>query len=531
MEKENVFKNNKHGLRRETQFKEPIRVLHVDDEKVCLKVTKYYLEGMTWVEIIVDSLLKPELVEGQLQEYEYDVIVSDYQMQPINGIELLQLLRTQNNDIPFIMLTGRGREEIAIEALNLGANRYIKKGMDTESMYGELYHAIKSVVDHYRTQKALHEREAQFRSIADSSLVGLVIFQDKEIKYTSLGLEHIHGYTKEEVYEWTLEEMFEIIHSDDLQQFLNLIYKIGRGELKKFESFQLRLFSKSKELVWVEIYGTLMIYQGKPAILTQWIDITQRNKAEEKLKESEEKFRLIAESALVGMVIIQDNQLKYVNKAMIRITGHPREIVSNWTAKEFLNTIHPEDLPIVKEQLRLKQTGIKNGLMPSYQFRIITPTNEVRWINNYSNTLSYQGKTANFITLVDITEQKRAEIALKESEQRYRRLVEDSPEAIAIHCDGKAVYMNTAGIKLFGASHADEIIGKPLLDFIHPDFRKIAIERVKKVLEDGEQLPYMTTKLIRLDGQPFDAEVRGTAIIYHKKPAIQVVFRDITERR
>ena len=131
----------------------------------------------------------------------------------------------------------------------------------------------------------------------------------------------------------------------------------------------------------------------------------------------------------------------------------------------------------------------------------------------------------------DTTEQKQAEEALRESEERYRGLVELSPEAIVVHSEGEIVYVNTAGVKLFGASDPEELIGRKALDLVHPDYREIVQARIKRSLAIGEQAPSLEEEYIRLDGSVIDVEVMGVPIHYLGKPAMQVLLRDITERK
>ena len=133
--------------------------------------------------------------------------------------------------------------------------------------------------------------------------------------------------------------------------------------------------------------------------------------------------------------------------------------------------------------------------------------------------------------LRDVTERKQAEEALRESEERYRFLVELSPEAIFVAIEGKHVFTNSAGLKLFGASSPDQIIGKPVMDAIHPDYREAVAERIRKAMETGTAPPVMEEKFVRLDGTVIDVEVRGAPLVYQGKPAMQVFISDITERK
>ncbi|MDO8456795.1 MAG: PAS domain S-box protein [Burkholderiaceae bacterium] len=119
---------------------------------------------------------------------------------------------------------------------------------------------------------------------------------------------------------------------------------------------------------------------------------------------------------------------------------------------------------------------------------------------------------------------------LQESEGRYRTLLECSLEGVAVHRDGKLLYVNLASIRMFGASSAQDLIGKPLLDFVHPDFHQILLERLRSNTVLGGVMPMTKMTLLKPDGTPIVAEVQSTLINYNGKPAVQVSIRDITER-
>jgi PAS domain S-box-containing protein len=126
---------------------------------------------------------------------------------------------------------------------------------------------------------------------------------------------------------------------------------------------------------------------------------------------------------------------------------------------------------------------------------------------------------------------KKSETALRESEERYRRLVELSFDAIGIHTGGKIVFLNPTAARLLGATKPEEILGKSVLDLVHPDYRGAVSERIRQVLGDGKPIPPIEEKLIRLDGVPIDVELLSIPTTYQDQPAVQFVFRDITERK
>jgi PAS domain S-box-containing protein len=131
----------------------------------------------------------------------------------------------------------------------------------------------------------------------------------------------------------------------------------------------------------------------------------------------------------------------------------------------------------------------------------------------------------------DITEQKVIEAALRESEERYRRLVELSPEAIIVHSQGKFVYVNPAALQLWGASRPEELIGKDVLDVVHPASRDIVRRRIREVEELGASTALNEQKHVKLSGEVIDVEVAGIPFVFKGQPAVQAVIRDITERR
>ncbi|MDP2337657.1 MAG: PAS domain S-box protein [Bacteroidota bacterium] len=135
------------------------------------------------------------------------------------------------------------------------------------------------------------------------------------------------------------------------------------------------------------------------------------------------------------------------------------------------------------------------------------------------------------VTAIDITKYKQAELDLKESEIKYRELVENSPDAIAIYRDGKIVFVNKECLLLTGAASAEELIGKSVIQFIHPDYRALVIERMKKAVKEGTVQPLTEEKFVRSDGSEVDVEVKAMPINFDHKPAVQLIIRNITSRK
>jgi len=145
---------------------EKIRVLQVDDDAEFLAVAKQCLEEQGQFQ--VDTALSAEEAIEKLRDSKYDVVVADYQMPGKNGLELLKELRQEGRDIPFILFTCKGKEEIAIEALNSGVEQYVDKQGDAEATYEELKRSICNAVKKQRTEKRLKESENLLRQITEN---------------------------------------------------------------------------------------------------------------------------------------------------------------------------------------------------------------------------------------------------------------------------------------------------------------------------------------------------------------------------
>jgi PAS domain S-box-containing protein len=130
----------------------------------------------------------------------------------------------------------------------------------------------------------------------------------------------------------------------------------------------------------------------------------------------------------------------------------------------------------------------------------------------------------------DVTEARRMQEDLRQSEERSRRLVDLLPDAVFIHTDGKFDYLNDAAVRLLGAERADDVLGRPIFDIVHPDFREIVEKRMRALHEGKQVTELLQQRVVRLDGAPVDVEIIGSRFAYQGRPSVLVVMRDITTR-
>jgi PAS domain S-box-containing protein len=162
------------------------------------------------------------------------------------------------------------------------------------------------------------------------------------------------------------------------------------------------------------------------------------------------------------------------------------------------------------------------------------PDGSVLWISVNAQPIFEPGSprpTLAVATFTDVTSRKETEARLRESEDRYRSLVEHAPIGIGVHQHGRFVYANARLASMLGAAGPADLIGLPIIDTVHPDWRERVLERIRAVTENGEFTPTIEERLIGLDGRILDVEVVGTACTYRGQPGIQVALLDTTERK
>lgn len=263
-------------------------------------------------------------------------------------------------------------------------------------------------------------------------------------------------------------------------------------------------------------------------------DITQVRRAEQALNESNQFYQQIIASAKDGIFVCDASLMVCVwNPAMENILGVPAADVVGRYAPNALGFLEKCGLfDELENTVRGKQS---HGLTFFFEHR-----DRSGWISQTNSPLrDVSGNIGGVIAMVrDISDYKRSEQNLRksndhlrESEERYRRLIELSPDTVIIQSEGKIVFINPAGLKLLGAGHSSEIIGKTMLDLIHPDFRESAIKRVTQLSGSKTTVPLIEYKFLRLDGKPVDVEVMSVAFLYNTVPAIQIMARDITARK
>jgi len=194
-----------------------IQVLYVDDEPGLLEIGKLFLERTK--DIKVETINSATQGLDQLDLMNYDVIVSDFQMPHMDGIEFLKQVRAAKGDIPFILFTGRGREEVVIEAINSGADFYLQKGGEPKAQFAELAHKIRQLVRRTSVEGMLQQNETWFQAIIrHSDEIITLLNRDGVIIYASPPIQPMLGY---KAMSMTGKKQMDLVHPDDVTAVIN----------------------------------------------------------------------------------------------------------------------------------------------------------------------------------------------------------------------------------------------------------------------------------------------------------------------
>ncbi|MDD4138411.1 MAG: PAS domain S-box protein, partial [Methanoregula sp.] len=499
----------------------PISVLYVDDEPGLLEIGKLFLERKG--QFIVDTITSATAAFTLLDTKTYDAIISDYQMPEMDGIKFLKTIRASGNTIPFILFTGRGREEVVIQALNEGADFYLQKGGEPVSQFTELAHQIRQAIQKRRAEASIRDLERRESDIINFQPDATVaIDRAGHIIAWNRAMEEVTGVSTAEMlgkgdYEYSvpfygkrqptlIDLIFEsdeniakkyahIIHKNDTL-IADTIYPTLRGESVTFMAMASPLYNRQGEVI-----GAIESIR----------DITERKQAEEALRESEKKYRQIVETTDEGIWKLDEKfGTAYVNRWMADMLGYTPEEMSG---RSYISFMAAEDKPDQTSLLEERREG-KRG---RYECRFMTKDGRIRWMQVSATPLLDPDGTfrGSFGMCSDITDRKIAEeeIAcrnqelraayeqltateeklqqnydklvksqnlLLEREKQYRRIVETAKEGI-LQVDEKfeTIYVNQQMADMLGYT-PEEMMGRRQTSFVAEEDLPDQITRLKE---------------------------------------------------
>jgi PAS domain S-box-containing protein len=462
-----------------------------------------------------------EEVAGKGMDMHPDVILLDLNLQERNRNDAFSGVRTHFPDIPLIVLVGKGNENDALEHVKDGAQDYLVKPEITPLL---LQRSIRYAIERKATEQRLHRSREHYRSLVENT--GDIIFRcDQTGKLLFLNISGRNAL------ECPVEGcgsagLFQYIYPEDCEAVAAALLRMEESD-KSVHNFECRMQALEGQGRIFPVLMNLSLLReddGKVAGFEGIArDVTDIKKTSAALRGRDAMLRVFMNSIPEEAFLLdREGKILAANDALSRKFG----LTSDTVVGSFIYGLLPRD---AAEQLR------------AYVGSVLDTGNSVRFEDNVGKkelihtlypVFGSEGDVEHVAAIaVDVTERTQIEVALRESEERYRCLVELHPEPIYVHCGGKIVYANPAGVAILGAGKAEDILGRYALDFIHKDYRDIAWERMRKGYVDRRECPVSEEKFVRLDGKVVDIELRTLPIIYEGKRATIVICRNITNQK
>jgi len=331
----------------------------------------------------------------------------------------------------------------------------------------------------------------------------LIVSTERKIEFINK-LPHLKilGYDEEDLIG---KNWLDLVHPEDLKNTRKILKMNAKP---KYLIKEIRLRHKKGYFKQVELDAKAFVDHDSTAkfmiFLNDITKVVETRKIKKRLKESEEQLKNITEQSLMGILILQDNKIKYVNKIMAEmIDYHPEELL-NLPPGGFINLIYPEDREIVIEQAKKRQRGIQTKIK-EYDCRCFKKNGDVIWVQNYSKSIVYNERFADLIVVIDITDKKSAEIKLDESEKRLKYLLSSSPMIIYTLNPSENYQF------VFISKNVEDVTGYKREEFI-----KNSEFWISKVHPDDKKRIHLTlSKLNRNESIGFEYRFKFKNEIYH----------------
>jgi PAS domain S-box-containing protein len=498
-----------------------ISVLYVDDETGLLEIGKAFLE-MTG-EFTVDTDTSAKHALEIIKQGRYDAVISDYQMPGMDGITFLKEVRKSGNTIPFIIFTGRGREEIVIQALNEGADFYLQKGGEPTAQFTELAHKIRLAVRERKAVAALEKSEERYRAVVEDQTEFICRFTPAgRLTFVNDAYCRYFGLDRERC----LNEP----HTVHLPPEDTLLMKSHLASLSPQNPAALiehKILMPDGTVRW-QRWNDRAIFSDKGRVIEYQSvgrDTTELWQAGEALRTAEETYRGMFLDASIGLfrTDMHTGLLLDANDAVARFIGFSGrdELLARPfnIAERYVDPADRETLITVLEQ---------KGEIHNFEASFRRNDGEVR-LMRYSARLRPERGWIEGVS-EDITDRRKAEQALQESEEKYRTAIEKTHEAVIIAQDGLFVFANESMGRLAGMPPED-LIGKPFIDFIWPDDREMVRVRYLKRIA-GEEIPdAYDFRVIGAGGRMRWVTISAARIPWQGRPATLNMLADITGRK
>ncbi len=387
----------------------------------------------------------------------------------------------------------------------------------------------RDITERRQAEEKLRQSKENYRALFDSSVTGTLVVDAETMKVVigNQAAVKMFGFSSAE--EGVGVNLLDFVPPEEREKALELIKK-ELFEQDSRRAFDLQAVTKDGRKIWISATGARITHGSRLAGLLSFTDVTERKQTEEKLRQSEENYKTLFNSSVIGMYVLDVETMQVVmgNRAAVEMAGFGS--AGEGIGMNPLDFVIPED----REQvLGVAAKEFEQDLRRTHEVRVVGKDGGTGWISITSARIMHEGRLAALVSFTDITEHKQAEEALRQSEENYRVLF-DSTVIGTIVLDAetmKIAMVNQAAAKMFEFSSAEEARGADPFDFVRPEDK----ERISKIAagnlfgQDSRQTYELG--MVTRNGREIWINATGANIMHEGKLAGLISFTDITEQK
>ena len=257
--------------------------------------------------------------------------------------------------------------------------------------------------------------EKKYRLLAEQSLQGLTVIQNDRYAYVNPSFGRIVGYSVDEILVMSPQEGWDLIHPEDKKYLLSIAEHRRDGKLIPMP-YEYRFIRRDGSIRWVQAFSGAIEFEGARAVQVLIIDITEQKEFERNLRESETKYRNLAEQSPQCITIMGEDKFLYYNPAFKKLVGYSDDELNLMSANDVWDLVHPEDRSELTIRMRDKISG--RPISSHFEYRFVRKSGETRWVESYSSQVDYAGISAVQTVIVDVTERRQTERELRSAKDR-----------------------------------------------------------------------------------------------------------------
>ncbi|RKN80482.1 PAS domain S-box protein [Paenibacillus ginsengarvi] len=372
-------------------------------------------------------------------------------------------------------------------------------------------------------ERKLAESEERYRQLVEYSPEPLLALDDFEVYYANQAAVRLLG--SQHAGQLTGRCFLDFIGSEHPIDMAVSIEQLLANDSPS-DTMTMKLVCLDQSLIEVEVRVIPIVSRSNSSVQLLLRDITGRPKAAS-LQETEQLYECLVENAMTGVCLYQEEKMVYANPYFAAMFGYTGEEALQATLGTF---IWEEDY----ENIREIAAQTLEGRLSTFPFSVkgVKKDGTLIYLEGLLTATTFRGKPSLLGTFQDVTYKFKVEEALRESAQRYQRLIKFLPEPIVVSDEGVLIYVNKSAMKLLRAKSEAELIGKSLLHFIHPDHGRTARALLQRALRKDEPSQFRELPILCCDGQLIDAELSSIRIHHYMgKTVVLTVLRDLTDRK